>query len=159
MGKWSARLRQGTEAVGVALFAAMFATFLLQVCFRYALNRPLGWSDELALLLYPWSVFWACAFLVPLRAHVSFDLAYAAAPLRARRLLAALAAAILVGLFLYALPATLDYVRFMGRERTPVLGWRYDVLFACFPLFLMAVAARAGLRIRALARAGWESQV
>lgn len=159
MSGWLTALRRGAEAAGVALFAAMFATFLLQVFFRYVLNRPLGWTDELTLLLYPWSVFWACAFLVPLRAHVSFDLAYAAAPLRGRRVLAALAAAILAGLFLYALPATLDFVRFMGRSRTPVLGWRYDILFACFPLFLMAVAARAGLRIRALARPGWASQV
>lgn len=159
MNRWQAALGRGAETAGVALFGAMFVTFLLQVFFRYVLNRPLGWTDELTLLLFPWSVFWACAFLVPLRAHVSFDLLYTAAPSGGRRLLAGLAAAILAGLFLCALPATLDFVRFMARERTPVLGWRYDLLFACFPLFLMAVAARAALHLRALARRGWESQV
>ena len=80
MNRWQAALGRGAETAGVALFGAMFVTFLLQVFFRYVLNRPLGWTDELTLLLYPWTVFWACAFLVPLRAHVSFDLAYAAAP-------------------------------------------------------------------------------
>lgn len=152
-------LTRSAEGVGVAIFAAMFGAFLLQVLFRYAVGNPLGWTDELTLVLYPWVVFWACAFVVPWREHVSFDLLYQAAPPHARRVFGLAGCALVVGLFAAALPATVDYVLFMARERTPVLGWRYDWVFACFPIFLAAVAARAIHRIAALLGSGWEERI
>lgn len=152
MGVW---LRRAAEAIGVAFFAGMFLTFLLQVFMRYALNRPLGWTDELTLVLYPWAVFWACAFLVRFRDHVAFDLVYHAVSPPARRVFAIAGALTLLLLFAAALPATIDYVLFMARERTPVLGWRYDLIFACFPIFLAAVAVYALQRLRALFARNW----
>lgn len=153
------RLQKGAEAIGVALFAAMFVTFLMQVFFRYALNRPLGWTDELSLVLYPWAVFWACAFIVRFREHVAFDLVYQGVAPPVRRLLAAAGAAILLGLFVAALPATVDFVIFMARERTPVLGWRYDLVFACFPIFLAVVSLAAAWRLRVLLSRRWQDNV
>ncbi len=152
MGAW---LRKAAEAVGVTFFAAMFLTFLLQVFMRYALNRPLGWTDELTLVLYPWAVFWACAFIVRFRDHVAFDLVYHAVSTPARRIFAILGALTLLVLFAAAIPATIDYVVFMARERTPVLGWRYDIIFACFPIFLIAVAVYAAARLKALLSRNW----
>ncbi len=152
MGAW---LRKGAEVVGVAIFAAMFGTFLLQVFMRYALNRPLGWTDELTLILYPWAVFWACAFIVRYRDHVAFDLVYHAVSPPARRVFAVIGALTILALFAAALPATVDYVLFMARERSPVLGWRYDLVFACFPIFLVAVAAYMASRLRALLGRNW----
>jgi TRAP-type C4-dicarboxylate transport system permease small subunit len=156
MGAW---LRKGAEAIGVALFAAMFGTFLLQVFMRYALNRPLGWTDELALVLYPWAVFWACAFIVQFRDHVAFDLVYHAVSTPTRRVFAILGALSLLALFGAALPATVDYVLFMARERTPVLGWRYDLIFACFPIFLVAIAVYAVRRLRGLLSRSWQDDL
>lgn len=153
------RLRRATEAVGVALFGGMFVTFLLQVFFRYVLNRPLGWTDELSLVLYPWAVFWAGAFIVGLREHVTFDLVYQGVAPPVRRLLAAIGALILVGLFVAALPATVDFVLFMARERTPVLGWRYDLVFACFPTFLAVVSVVTAWRLRALLSRRWKDSI
>lgn len=152
MGVW---LRKAAEGVGVTFFAAMFLTFLLQVFMRYALNRPLGWTDELTLVLYPWAVFWACAFIVRFRDHVAFDLVYHAVSAPARRVFAVLGALVLLVLFATAIPATIDYVLFMARERTPVLGWRYDLIFACFPIFLVAIVVYAVGRLRALLSRNW----
>lgn len=153
------RLQKVAEAIGVALFVAMFVTFLMQVFFRYALNRPLGWTDELSLVLYPWAVFWACAFIVRFREHVAFDLVYQGVAPPVRRMLAAVGAVILLGLFVAALPATVDFVIFMARERTPVLGWRYDLVFACFPIFLGVASLAAVWRLRALLSRRWQDNV
>jgi TRAP-type C4-dicarboxylate transport system permease small subunit len=156
MGAW---LRKGAEAAGVAIFATMFGTFLLQVFMRYALNRPLGWTDELTLVLYPWAVFWACAFIVRFRDHVAFDLVYHAVSPPARRVFAILGLLTLLVLFVTALPATVDYVLFMARERTPVLGWRYDLIFACFPIFLAAIAVYSVTRLRTLLGRNWQDSL
>jgi len=153
MGAWP---RKVAEAVGVTFFAALFLTFLLQVFMRYALNRPLGWTDELSLVLYPWAVFWACAFIVRFRDHVAFDLVYQGVSPPARRVFALLGALMLLVLFGAALPATVDFTLFMRRERTPVLGWRYDLIFACFPIFLVAIAVYAAGRLRTLLGRGWQ---
>jgi TRAP-type C4-dicarboxylate transport system permease small subunit len=154
-----ARARQGAEFVGVGIFTALFGAFLLQVLFRYALNRPLGWTDEVSLVLYAWAIFWACAFVVPWREHVCFDLLFRAAPPPGRRVLGLAGAALIFGLTAAALPATVDFVAFMARERTPVLGWRYDYVFACFALFLAALAARAAVRIAELLGRRWRDHV
>jgi TRAP-type C4-dicarboxylate transport system permease small subunit len=153
------RLQKLAERIGVAIFAAMFASFLLQVFFRYVLNRPLGWTDELSLVLYPWAVFWACAFIVRLREHVAFDLVYHGAAPPVRRAFAVIGGAVLLVLFVTALPATVDYVVFMARERTPVLGWRYDLVFACFPIFLIALALQSAWRLRRLLGRSWQDSV
>ncbi len=47
-------------------------------------------------------------------------------------------------------PATLDYILFLWRERTPVLQLRLDIVYACFGIFVVAVPHPA--RLGALAR-------
>jgi TRAP-type C4-dicarboxylate transport system permease small subunit len=152
-------LGRGAERIGVTLFAALFGVFLLQVVMRYVVNRPLGWSDELALLLYPWAVFWAAAFLVPVKDHVAFDLLYQSVAPPVRRWFALAAAGVVVVLFIVALPKTADYVWFMRREGTPVLGVRYHYVFACFAIFLAAGIAVWGRRLLRLAGPGWREHV
>ena len=39
-------LRRGAEAVLVLMMAAMFVAFILQVIFRYVMNLPVAWTDE-----------------------------------------------------------------------------------------------------------------
>lgn len=159
IARMTAWLRRGAEAVGVAIFTALFVAFLLQVLFRYALNRPLGWTDEVSLVFFAWAIFWACAFVVPWREHVSFDLVYRAASPPGRRVLGLLGAVIIFSLTAAALPATIDFVAFMARERTPVLGWRYDYVFTCFALFLGALAVRAAVQIACLLGRRWRDHV
>ncbi len=151
-------LGKGAEAVGVALFAAMFATFIAGVVMRYA-GRPLTWSDEFCVVLLLWSTFWAAAFVVKLGEHVTFDIVYEAAPRGGRRLMAFLAAAGFGALLLAALPATYGYVAFLTREVTPTLRLRLDYVYACFPLFLAVIGARLVWRGGQLARRDWERWV
>src|SRR5262249_44972000 len=94
---------------------------------------------------YVWVIFWGCAFTVPLAAHVAVDLVGPAFAPRARRALYAAGLAALGGLFLWALPGIADYLRFMLRERTPVidlpLGLVYSVFFAAALMVVLRCAA------------------
>jgi TRAP-type C4-dicarboxylate transport system permease small subunit len=152
-------LKRAAELVGVALFAGMFATFVVEVFMRFVVNRPLEWTVEVSSVTYVWCIFWGCAFLVSERDHVAFDLVYSTLPARGRRLFAALAALLVGGLFVAALPQILDYVHFMARESTPVLGLRMDLVDSCFALFVGAVAVRAVLRLVELARPNWRERL
>ena len=70
----SQRLRRGAQAVSGVLFLGLFAVFVIQITARFALNQPLPWTDELAVILYIWVILWTAALVVPEREHVVFDL-------------------------------------------------------------------------------------
>ncbi len=58
-------LQRGADAIGAGLFAALFVVFIVQITARFGFNKPLPWTDELAVILYVWVILWAAAFMVP----------------------------------------------------------------------------------------------
>ncbi len=150
MRRW---LKRGADVVGVILFAALFGVFLVQITARFAFNRPLPWTDEAAVVIYLWVILWAAAFVVPEREHVAFDLAWNAAGPRTRRAMRIMGQLLLGGLALWALPGCWDYVRFMAREGTPVLGVPFSAVFLPFVLLLVALVIRSGWAVRQALRA------
>ncbi len=150
---------RGAELVGAAIFATMFGAFLLQIFMRYVVNQPLGWTLELCMVAYLWLVFWGCAFLLRERDHIAFNIAYHAAPPPVRRILAAVSAVVLAAAMIAALPATFDFVSFMGRTSTWVLHIRFDLLFSIFLVFMAAVAIRQLIHLRQLFGADWQKHL
>ena len=60
-GSW---LRRRAEDVAVALLAAMFVAFIIQIVFRYLFNFPIGWTSELTVTTWLWIVLWGAAFVL-----------------------------------------------------------------------------------------------
>lgn len=135
-------LKKAAEAVGGGLFAALFAVFIVQIVARFGFGRPLPWTDELAVILYVWVILWACAFVVPEREHVVFDLVWNSVGRRTRLVMRVLGNLMLGGLAFVAIPASWDYVHFMAREGTPVLNVPFMLVFLPFVLLLAALALR-----------------
>jgi TRAP-type C4-dicarboxylate transport system permease small subunit len=145
-------LKRGADAVGAGLFAALFLTFIVQITARFGFNQPLPWTDELAVILYVWAILWAAAFMVPAKEHVVFDLVYNAVGKGTRRGMLLLGSVLIGVLAAYALPGSWDYVRFMAREGTPVLGLPFLWVFIPFVLLLIALVVRSALHVVALLR-------
>ena len=152
-------LKKGAEVIGALLLAAMFGAFLLQIFMRYVAGRPLDWTLEVCLITYVWFVFWTLALLLDEREHIAFNLLAHSAPPPVRRAFACLSAVLLAGLFLAALPATYDYIAFMARDRTWVLGLRFDLVFGLFLLFMLAVIGRAAWRLWRLLGRDWQAHL
>ena len=138
-------LQRGANALGAGLFALLFLVFMVQVVARFAFNRPLPWTDEAAVMLYVWVILWAAAAIVPEREHVMFDLVWNAVGRRARRAMRLAGHAMIGGLAAWALPACWDYVHFMRREGTPVLGVPFMWVFLPFVLLLAALVIRSAI--------------
>jgi TRAP-type C4-dicarboxylate transport system permease small subunit len=141
------RLQAGADHVAAGLLAAMFATFIFQVLARYVFLRffpeiELGWTVEFSMTLWLWVVLWGAAFCLPETSHVRFDLFYQAAGRRSRRVMAFLAALIIVAAFAAALPATWDYITFYKIKKSAILKWRLDYVFGIYALFAVAIIGR-----------------
>jgi TRAP-type C4-dicarboxylate transport system permease small subunit len=149
--------RRAAEAIGIALYAAMFVLFVAGVTARYVFGTPITWSDEMCIILLLWSLFWCAAFTLPDKDHVTFDIAWLMARPAQQRIMALVAAWGFGLLYLAALYPTYDYIAFLWRERTAALQWRQDVVYFCFTIFIAATAfalLRRGVR---LSRRDWNS--
>jgi TRAP-type C4-dicarboxylate transport system permease small subunit len=151
--------RRAAAVVAGLLFLAVFGIFDFKIAARYLGRGEAAWTDEICVVLFIWIVFWGNALLLRDHEQIRFDLLYAPAGLRMRRLMAVGRHLLVGGLFLWCLPGVVDYLLFLWRERTPVLGLRLDVVYACFLLFMASVVARAGWELAGLLRLGWRERV
>lgn len=135
-------LARGAEAIAAAMLAGMFATFLLQILFRYGLNWPIGWTHEVSVILWVWLVLFGAAFVVGEREEIRLDIIYGSSSRRARRLMTLVTAVALVALYGISLPAVIDYVTFMKVEKTAYLKIRFDWLYAIYVVFAVAMIGR-----------------
>ena len=144
MARW---LKNAANVIGGGLFLTMFAVFVIQITARFVFNKPIAWTDELAVILYVWIILWGCAAMVPEREHVVFDLLWNSVSWRARQFMQIVGNLLIGGLALASLPATWDYVRFMAREGTPVLNLPFIWVFFPFVLLMASLVIRAAWSI------------
>ncbi len=152
-------LKKAADTIGGIIFLCLFLTFLVQVVARFGFNKPLPWSDELAVILYLWAILWAAAFMVPEREQVVFDLLWNSVGKGTRRVMRILGHLMVGSLALVALPASWDYVHFMARESSPVLDISFQWVFLPFVLLLIALVVRSAWAIwQAFKGQGLEAQ-
>jgi TRAP-type C4-dicarboxylate transport system permease small subunit len=144
MTRW---LKGAANAIGGGLFLTLFIVFIVQITARFAFNKPLPWTDEAAVILYVWVILWAAAFIVPEREQVVFDLVWNGVNQRTRQVMQIVGNLMVGGLALCGIPASWDYVHFMAREGTPVLGLPFMWVFLPFVLLLVALVARSAWAI------------
>ena len=135
------------DLIGGTLFLTLFIVFVIQVTARFGFNRPMAWTDEAAVIMYVWVILWSAAFVVPEREHVAFDLIWNSVNLPTRKVMRVAGNLLIGGVALYGIPATWDYVHFMKRESSPVLGISFMLVFLPFVLLLVALVVRSAWAI------------
>ncbi len=73
-------LERAADGLLVALFLLIFGLVLAQVVFRYALNDPLVWSEELARLAFVWVAMLAWSLGSRRRSHIAVTVIVDALP-------------------------------------------------------------------------------
>jgi C4-dicarboxylate transporter, DctQ subunit len=135
-------LRARAENVLALMMAVMFVAFILQVLFRYMLNLPLAWTDEVCTIVWMWGILWGAAFVMRNRDDIRFDMLYSALSRGKRRVLTVLASGAIVGILLASLPAAYSFVSFMKVEKLAnfqiPLSWVYSI----YLMFVVAMALR-----------------
>ena len=141
------------------MFVTVFLAFIYKIAMRYAAGDAVAWAEELTVILFIWIVFLANGLVVEERRQIAFDLIYRNVSTGAQRWIAMTRSLLVGGIFVCALPAAVDYILFLWRERTPVMGLRLDYVYACFALFMLAVIARALYRLALLMNVRWRQKL
>ncbi len=135
-------LRRRAENVAVALLSVMFATFVLQIFFRYVLNNPVGWSEEVIITTWLWSVLWGAAFVLRESEEIRFDIIYSNIGEGVRRIFTAVSGLVLIVLYGISLPGAYSYVSFMRVERSAYLQVPISWLYSVYVIFAVACVGR-----------------
>ena len=109
------------------VLAALFASFLIQIVFRYVLNLPLGWTVEMVSICWLWGILFGYAFVVRDSDIIRLDIIYEKLPRNGRR----------------ALPMAWEFIDFMKIEKTAYIRLRFDYVFAIYVPFALAVIFRS----------------
>jgi TRAP-type C4-dicarboxylate transport system permease small subunit len=141
-GGWPHKLRGAAETVLVLMMVVMFITFIAQVVFRYVINLPLKWTDEVSVLMWLWGIFWGASFVMRNHEDMRFDLLYNFMPRPIRRLSTIVANLALVAILLISVPASWSYINFMKVEKSAALLIPMNLVFIIYMVFIFAMVVR-----------------
>jgi C4-dicarboxylate transporter DctQ subunit len=139
LGAW---LQARAENLLAAMLVVMFGVFIIQIIFRYATNFPIGWTQEISVIMWVWMVLFGSAFVVRDYEEIRFDILYGTVGERTRRVMVVICALAVVILFGISLPAVLDYIGFMKVEKTAYLKIRFDWLYSIYGIFAVVTISR-----------------
>jgi C4-dicarboxylate transporter, DctQ subunit len=135
-------IRRFAESVLVVMMGVMFAAFIAQVVFRYVLNLPLAWSDEICNFVWLWGILWGASFVMRSHEDIRFDMLYNLMPRPIKRALTFFASSAIVILLMLSLPKTWSYISFMKVEKSAALGIPMNWVFGLYLIFVLAMCVR-----------------
>ena len=138
-GRW---LQRRAENVAVALLSTMFACFIVQIFFRYVLNNPVGWTEEVIVTAWLWTVLWGAAFILGEAEEIRFDIIYSNVSEKMRRIFTVITGVVLVVVYGISLPASYSYVSFMKVERSAYLHVPINLMYSVYLVFAVACIGR-----------------
>ena len=147
------------DGVSGWLFIVMFVMFIVEVVFRYVLNRPISWSIELIMVTFLVMLFYTAAVGVNLSSHISFNVLYAALPPAGKRIFALIGNLVGAAILALATPGVVNMALFERRESTPILRVPFASFYFAFVLFVVVFAARLLVHVVQLLRPGWRDRV
>ncbi len=133
----------------------MFAAFIAQVVFRYVLNLPLAWSDELCNFLWLWGILWGASFVMRNHEDIRFDMLYNLMPRKLQRALTLISSSLIVMVLCASLPKTWGYISFMKVEKSAAMGIPMNYVFGLYLVFVVAMCIRHML----IAHGAWHNRL
>lgn len=138
------RVERVEEVVAMVFFTIMFTSILVGVFWRYVLNDPLIWTVNAAAIAFIWTVLIAAGLPNWADEHIQFDLLYRRMSPRWQRVSRMAGNLILVIAFALPIPATWDYLVFIGADSVTGLPLKFNLAFAVVLWFLVATVVHRG---------------
>lgn len=118
----------------IAISVVMIVVTLAQVIFRYLIEAPLPWSEELARYCFVWIVFLGGAVGLARGIHLGVDLLVNLLPLPLQRWLNALTNALIGAFAATVIYASLPVLNMNMFQRSPALGLQMTYIYLAIPI-------------------------
>ncbi len=123
------------EAVAlVTLLSVMTVVVFLQVVYRYVLNQPLHWSEELARYLFVWLSILGATLALQKRGHFGLDVLFRIFPKQLKSYMAVLIC-FLMGIVIFVIFVEgMTLVRKTALQDSPAMGIPMSWAYASLPV-------------------------
>lgn len=125
----------------VVAFSTMGIALLSQVFFRYILNSPLIWSEELARYLLVWVTFLGINYGIRHRAHIEMEYFFTKFPRSLQRLTPIVTQVFTVACLLQFLPGALRFVSAQRAIDSSAMQINMGLVYAVIPIGMLITAA------------------
>jgi TRAP-type transport system small permease protein len=115
------------------LLAAMLADVAVQVFFRYVIEAPPTWTEEVARFLFAWQIFLAAGLAFGRGAHIVVDVLLVALPKPGQRLLSILSNSLVLGFLGVLVWQGINMVRLTSNTVSTALNLNMGVVYAALP--------------------------
>jgi TRAP-type C4-dicarboxylate transport system permease small subunit len=121
--------------VTIGLFlAAMVVDVAIQVFFRYVIENPPTWTEELARFLFAWQIFLAAGLAFGRGSHIVVDALFLALPSGGRRLLAVTTGVIVLGFLAVLVWLGISMVQLTSDTYSTAMHLNMGFVYASLPL-------------------------
>lgn len=116
------------------IMAVLTIAVFAQVIFRFVLESPLAWTEELAIYCLVWLTFLGAAYAMSLKAHIGVTFLTDLFPLRIRQVVYVIAT--LAGIAFYLLLVIQGYalMKQSMEQLSPVLGIPMGLVYSVIPI-------------------------
>ncbi len=123
-------------------FTMMFVVFVIQIFFRYFLNHPLTWPQEVTIFGFIWTAILGACFAKRHNVHVVFDLVYEARSPKTQLFMRMIGNVLIAAAFGIALKPSYDYVQFMAFQKSSVLRIPFNIAYFPYVVFTVVILGR-----------------
>lgn len=126
------------KIVPIIAFAFMFIAFLIAVFFRYVVNHPLTWTQDIIVVSFCWLVVLGASYSMRKRKHVKFTLLYDHCSAKVASILRLIGNLIIVFTFSIIIIPSYKYCEFVSFQKTATLRISYFWVFLPFVYFVIS---------------------
>ena len=116
------------------LLAAMVVDVAIQVFFRYVIENPPTWTEELARFLFAWQIFLAAGLAFGRGSHIVVDALFLVLPGGGRRLLAVATGVIVLGFLAVLVWLGISMVQLTSDTYSTAMHLNMGIVYASLPL-------------------------
>ncbi len=120
-------------------FSIMFVVFVLQIFFRYFLNRPLTWPYEVTIFAFIWTALLGACFARRHAVHVVFGLVYDKVNPGTQLIFRLIGNGLIFAAFCIALKPSYEQVQFMAFKKSTVLKIPFNIAYSPYVVFVILI--------------------
>nr|WP_279326038.1 TRAP transporter small permease [Bacillus sp. FJAT-47783] len=121
----------------------MVIAVFLQVLFRFVLDQPLAWTEELSRYLLVWITFLGAGYAMSVKAHPSIEIVFERGNKLVKRIMIVVSSALIIFFFWHIVTNSFEFIERSMMQTSPSLqlpmGYVYTVIPISSILFVINV--------------------
>ncbi|WP_186670749.1 TRAP transporter small permease [Sporosarcina sp. BP05] len=116
------------------IMAVLTGSVFMQVVFRFVINKPLAWSEELAIYCLVWLTFLGAAYAMSLKAHIGVDFFTELFPISVRKVFFTMTTIASIAFYIIMIVQGYDLARQSMAQLSPVLRLPMGLVYSVIPI-------------------------